>query len=305
MKPKLIVILGATAVGKSDVALTLAEKIAGEIVNADSQQVYRYMDIGTGKPSRLDRERIAHHVIDVVEPDREFNVAVYRQLAIAAIDDILTRDRKAIICGGTGLYIKALTEGLFVGPAQNSAVRGTLVAEIERRGLDTLYQRLERVDPAATSWIHPNDRQRIIRALEVFELTGKRMSLWQKEHAFKECFFETLKIGLSRGRAKLYALINDRCEKMIEDGLLEEVKGLTAKGYPLSLRPLQSVGYRHMGQVLRGELTLENALMLMKQDTRHLAKRQLTWFRRDREIRWFDPETDYQGMTDAAASFLG
>lgn len=305
MKPKLIVILGATAVGKSDVALTLAEKIAGEIVNADSQQVYRYMDIGTGKPSRLDRERIAHHVIDVVEPDREFNVAVYRQLAIAAIDDILTRDRKAIICGGTGLYIKALTEGLFVGPVQNSAVRGTLVAEIERRGLDTLYQRLERVDPAATSWIHPNDRQRIIRALEVFELTGKRMSLWQKEHAFKECFFETLKIGLSRGRAKLYALINDRCEKMIEDGLLEEVKGLTAKGYPLSLRPLQSVGYRHMGQVLRGELTLENALMLMKQDTRHLAKRQLTWFRRDREIRWFDPETDYQGLTDAAASFLG
>jgi tRNA dimethylallyltransferase len=304
MKPKLIIILGPTAVGKSELALQLAQAIDGEIINADSQQVYRYMDIGTGKPSKADRERVPHHLIDIINPDEDFNVAIFRRLATASIEEIAHRGKQAIVCGGTGLYIKALTRGLFAGPAQDEGIRETLKAEAEKNGLDSLYQRLKQADPAAASLIHPHDRQRIIRALEVYRLTGKRISDWQREHAFHERPFETLKIGLKRERAELYERINQRCDNMIEGGLLEEVEGLIAKGYPLSLKPLQSVGYRHMGWVLQGELTLGGALTLMKKDTRHLAKRQLTWFRQDREIRWFDLDRQYQAVADAVESFL-
>jgi tRNA dimethylallyltransferase len=304
MKPKLIVILGPTAAGKSESALELAAEIGGEIVNADSQQVYRYMDIGTGKPSKADRERVPHHVIDVVDPDAGFNVAVFRRLATQSIDDIGRRGRKAVVCGGTGLYIKALTQGLFVGLAQAPEVRARLKAEIEKQGLAALYRRLERVDPATTSWIHPNDRQRIMRALEVFESTGKRMSECQKEHGFSEDRFDTLKIGLDRPREELYDRINRRCEQMIDSGLLDEVRSLTARGYGLDLKPMQSVGYRHMGLVLNGAMPLANALALMQRDTRRLAKRQLTWFRHDHEIRWFHPEARKRDLVQAVKTFL-
>jgi tRNA dimethylallyltransferase len=289
MKPKIIVILGPTAVGKSAVALDLAQEIGAEIVNADSQLVYRYMDIGTGKPSKAERERVPHHVIDVVNPDEEFNVAMFCELAATSVDDIERRGRAIIVCGGTGLYIKALARGLFVGPAQDMSIRAALKAEIEGRGMNSLYRRLEQIDPPATSWIHPNDRQRIIRALEVYEITGKRMSEWQKEHAFGERPYETLMIGLDRERKELYEQINQRCERMIAEGLLEEVSSLAERGYALDLKPLRSVGYRHMGLVLKGEKPLEEALELMKRDTRRLAKRQLTWFRGDKEIQWHHP----------------
>jgi len=303
VKPKIVVILGPTAVGKSKIALELAQTINAEIINADSQQVYRYMDIGTEKPSQADRELVRHHVIDVVNPDEEFNVAMFCQLATADVTDIKSRGRHVIVCGGTGLYIKAFTRGLFVGPAQDAGVRADLKAELEAHGLDFLYNRLTLVDPVATSWIHPNDQQRIIRALEVYELTGKPMSEWQKAHGFGERPYEALTIGLDRERAELYDRINRRCEKMAEAGLLDEVASLVDNAYGLDLKPLRSVGYRHMGLVLKNEMSLDEALELMKRDTRRLAKRQLTWFRGEDGIQWHHPN-DKEKIVAAVQRFL-
>jgi tRNA dimethylallyltransferase len=304
MRPKIVIILGATAVGKSAVALRLAEHVNGEIVNADSQQVYRHMDIGTGKPSKADRARVRHHIIDIVAPNEEFNAALFRRLATDSIGQIHARERKVIVCGGTGLYLRALTHGLFEGPGQDPNVRHALEQEIANDGLAVLYERLEKIDPTVGATIHRNDRQRIIRALEVYQLTGRPLSEWHKEHGFQEDSFDILKIGLLRERAELYELINHRSEQMIQDGLLDEVRRLVTLGFSLDLKPLRSVGYRQMGQVLRGIQSVEDALGEMKQETRHLAKRQLTWFRRDEEIRWVHPERQFQEIASAVDSFF-
>jgi len=304
MKPRIVIILGPTGTGKSEVAIDVALQVDGEVINADSQLVYRHMDIGTAKPPASVRQKVAHHLIDVVDPDGEFNAALYRELALKVIQDITARRKKAIVCGGTGLYMRALTQGLFVGPAKNPEVRKRLEEEARERGSDFLYQRLRQVDPDATDRIHPNDRYRIIRALEVFELTGKGISRWQKEHGFKESAFEVLKIGLNREREELYALINRRCDEMIGRGLVDEVNGLVERGYSLDLPALQSVGYRQIGLYLRGRVALDEAVALMKRDTRHLAKRQLTWFRADKEIRWFHPERDRKQILDSVKEFF-
>lgn len=302
-RPKLVIVLGPTAIGKSEAALALAPLVSAEIVNADSQQVYRYMDIGTGKPSVAERKRVRHHLVDIINPDEEFNAAIFRGLATAAIADIQERGKQVIVCGGTGLYLKALTHGLFTGPAQDLAIRERLNAEADRAGLTSLYRRLESVDPQAMTRIHPNDRQRIVRALEVFELTGRAISDWQKEHAFAESIFATLKIGLQRERAELYERINDRCDRMIADGFMDEVRALLKKGYGFDLKPLQTIGYRHMGLVIRGETPADEALALMKRDTRRLAKQQLTWFRSDRDIQWFHPD-EKENIQAAVENFL-
>jgi tRNA dimethylallyltransferase len=305
MKPKLVIVLGPTGVGKSELALELAQAIDAEIVSADSQQVYRYMDIGTSKVSGTDRARVPHHVIDVVDPDEEFNAALFRQLATAAIEQIQGRGKNIVICGGTGLYLKALTQGLFSGPGQDPKIRAALEAEIEERGAGALYQRLAASDPAVTSSIHPNDRQRIIRALEVLALTGRPLSAWQKDHGFQEKPFEAVKIGLIRDRAELNEQINRRSERMIREGFLEEVRGLTQRGFGLALKPLRSVGYRQMGAVICGKIDLTEAAEEMKQETRRLAKRQVTWFRQDSGIRWHHPEKERQKILQAAAAFVG
>lgn len=303
MKPKLIIILGPTGVGKSEVAIEVALEAGGEIINADSQQVYRYMDIGTGKPAPEQRRKVPHHLIDIVDPDEEFNAALFREMALKNAEEVWSRGKKVLLCGGTGLYIKAVTHGLFVGPSKDPEIRKRLEEEARDKGLGTLYERLSKVDPAALSSVHPNDRQRIIRALEVFELTGKQMSQWQREHGFKESPFDTLKIGLEREREELYAMINRRCEEMVAHGLVEEVKGLVDRGFSLELKPMQSVGYRHVGLHLSGAMSLEEALSLMQRDTRHLAKRQLTWFRADKDIRWFHPERDRKEILDTVRGF--
>ena len=304
MKPKLLIVLGPTGVGKSAVAVDIALGRGGEVVNADSQLVYRHMDIGTAKPPAAIREKIRHHLIDIVDPDGEFNAALYRELALKAIEDITARGKKALVCGGTGLYLRALLQGIFVGPGKSPEVRARLEAEADEKGVSALHDRLREVDPDATAWIHPNDRYRIVRALEVFELTGKGISRWQKEHGFKETDFRMLKIGLNRERKELYDLINRRADQMIAGGLVEEVKGLIEKGYGLDLPALHSVGYRQVGLYLQGQLGLDEALALIKRDTRHLAKRQLTWFRADKEIRWFHPETERKRIEDVVDQFL-
>lgn len=305
MKPKLVIILGPTAAGKSEFAMKMAQGIDAEIVNADSQQVYRYMDIGTGKPSQADLARVPHHLIDIIDPDEEFNAALYRRLATQAIDDIQQRDKRVLVCGGTGLYLKALTRGIFEGPGQDPKLRKKLEDEIEQTGLSALYQRLVGIDADVVSTIHPNDRQRIIRALEVYYSTGKPIGVWQREHAFKEDLYDVLKIGLERERAELYEAINRRSEQMVDAGLLEEVRGLVGRGYSLDLKPLRSVGYRQMGEVLREEKNLDRALEEMKQETRRLAKRQLTWYRSDPEIRWYHPERQTDEILDTARRFFG
>jgi tRNA dimethylallyltransferase len=304
MKPKVVIVLGPTAVGKSDLVFELAGELSAEIINADSQLVYRGMDIGTAKPSKEQRDRIRHHLIDVVDPDDEFNVGRFRALATACIHDMRERHKQPLVCGGTGLYLKALTRGLFLGPAQSPQIREVLHSEFRRNGLGALYQRLEQIDPAATSWIHPHDGQRIVRALEVYELTGKPISEWQKEHSFSERPFQTLKVGLLRERGELYERVNQRCERMIEAGLVEEVKSLLDKGYGLDLKPLQSVGYKQVGLFLTGRMGFADAVFLMKRDTRRLAKRQLTWFRGDNEIQWFHPERERAEIRRSVREFM-
>ncbi len=304
MKPKLLLILGPTGAGKSEVAFEVALEVGGEIINADSQQVYCHMDIGTAKPDLENRKKVPHHLIDIIDPDEEFNVALFRQKALESAQEIWSQGRKVIVCGGTGLYIRSLLHGLFIGPQRDLAVRSRLERETEKKGLEWLYERLRQVDLDATARIHPNDRQRIIRALEVFEVTGKRMSQWQKEHGFRESLFETLKIGLNRERKELYSLIDYRCEEMVAHGFVDEVRGLLERGYSQSLNSMRSVGYRHMGLYLSGEMSLEDALSLMKRDTRRLAKRQLTWFRADKEIRWFHPEEGKQDILKAVRNFF-
>ena len=304
MKPKIVIVLGPTAVGKTELALAVAPKVNAEIVNADSQQVYRYLDIGTGKPSKPERERVRHHLIDVVNPDEDFNAARYRQLAASSIDEIHKRGAKVLVSGGTGLYLKALTGGLFSGPSQDTELRANLEREIAQIGLAALYDRLIAIDPGANTKIHPNDRQRIIRALEVYQSTGRPLSEWQNEHRFQEEAFQVLKIGLARARAELYDLINRRSESMIRAGLLDEVRGLMERGYELDLKPLRSVGYRQMGEVIEGIKGLPEAMAEMKQETRRLAKRQLTWFRSDPEIRWFHPEKQEREIGELVQAFL-
>ena len=304
MKPKIVIVLGPTAVGKTELALAVAPKVNAEIVNADSQQVYRYLDIGTGKPSKPERERVRHHLIDVVNPDEDFNAARYRQLAAASIDEIHKRGAKVLVSGGTGLYLKALTGGLFSGPSQDTELRANLEREIAQIGLAALYDRLIATDPGANTKIHPNDRQRIIRALEVYQSTGRPLSEWQNEHRFQEEAFQVLKIGLARARDELYDLISRRSESMIRAGLLDEVRGLMERGYELDLKPLRSVGYRQMGEVIEGIKGLPEAIAEMKQETRRLAKRQLTWFRSDPEIRWFHPEKQEREIGELVQAFL-
>jgi len=304
-KPKLVFILGPTGVGKSNAAIDIALEIDAEIINGDSQQVYRYMDLGTGKPSPADRRVVRHHLIDIVDPDADFNAALFRRAALESIREIRSRAKQIIVCGGTGLYIRVLTHGLCVAPAGDLEIRKALEQEARTKGSGALYDRLRRVDAEAASRIHPNDRQRTIRALEVYGLTGRPISEWQREHAFRDGPFETLKIGLNRERSELYALIDRRCEEMVSKGLAAELEELFGRGYRLDLRPLQSVGYRHMAMFLTGEASLEAALVLMQRDTRHLAKRQLTWFRADREVRWFHPERDKEAIMKSVKEFLG
>jgi tRNA dimethylallyltransferase len=304
MKPKIAIVLGPTAVGKSDTVLDLALHFDAEIISADSQQVYRHMDIGTAKSSKEQRQTVPHHLIDIVDPDEEFNAAMFRSLATEIAYNLSDRGKRIIVCGGTGLYIKALTKGLFAGPGGDPQIRQALEWELEEHGIDSLYHRLEQVDQDSAVRIHPHDRQRISRALEVYHATGRRISEWQREHGFNDLLFDVLKVGLERQRTELYDRIDRRCEFMIQCGLLDEVKKLVEMGYGLDLKPMQSVGYRHMGLFLRGRMSLDNAVQLMKRDTRRLAKRQLTWFRGDREIRWFHPEDQRGNIEDAVRRFF-
>ncbi len=300
---KVVIILGPTATGKTVLGIELACMFSGEIVNADSMQVYRYMDIGTAKPSLEDRKKVAHHLIDIKDPDEEYTASAYRKDALKRIREIHSRGRNVFVVGGTGLYIKALTQGIFEGPGGDRALRESLLEEAERKGRDYLHALLKEVDPVSASRIHPNNTVRIVRALEVYYLTGRPISEFQREHAFSDRPFDTLRIGLTKDRKGLYRDIEQRVDRMMEEGLVEETRRLLEMGYSRDLKPLKGLGYKEMVGYIDGMYPLDEAIRLLKRNTKRYAKRQIVWFKKDREIIWFHPE-QYREIISTVRAYL-
>jgi len=289
--PPIILLAGPTAVGKTELALELALHLGTEIVNADSMQVYRYMDLGTAKPTREQRALVPHHLLDAADPDEPFDAARYAELARPVIEALHSRGKIPLVVGGTGLYVRVLTRGICIGAPGDPGVREQLLRELVEQGLPRLHEELLRVDPDAGRRIHPHDRQRIMRALEVYRLTGSPISTLQLQHRFNQRIYRSVKIFLYRERNVLYERINRRVLQMMDQGLPEEVRRLLEMGYGPELKPMQSLGYKQMASYLLGACSLDSAISEMQRATRQYAKRQLTWFRGDPEFRWFDAES--------------
>lgn len=285
---RLIVIVGPTASGKSELAVRIAEACGGEIVNADSMQIYRGMDIGTAKPSEEMQRRVPHHLLDIVDPDVNFTASDFRRYAGKAIEEIHGRGRRAIVVGGTGLYLKALLKGLLDAPGGDEAIRRKLEATADEIGNESLHGILAGLDSETAAEIHPNNRVRVIRALEIIYSTGQPVSKLRKAHGFGSNVYDCVKIGIDVERPLLMERIERRVDAMIANGLVDEVRGLLAKGYSPELKSMKAIGYRQICEYLAGKYTLDEAVRLMKIETRQYAKRQLTWFRNDSEIKWFD-----------------
>ena len=285
-------IVGPTGAGKSALAMAVAERVGAEIINADSRQFYRGMNIGTAKPSEEERRRVPHHLIDVRGADEPLDVAEFVALARVAIAEIAARGRNPLVVGGSGLYLRVIRGGIFQGPPASPAIRERLAKVAAERGAVHLHDRLRGVDPDAANRIGVNDLYRIIRALEVFELTGEPMSAHQGRHRFADAGYECLTVGVEVERKRLYETIDRRFDAMVAAGLVEEVRALIEAGYSPEKPPLCTIGYKEIAAHLRGEVTLAQAIELAKRDSRRLAKRQLTWFRRDASIVWLDPERD-------------
>jgi len=290
LKPRLVVIVGPTGVGKTKWAIRLAGEWGGEIISADSMQVYRYMDIGTAKPQREERSLVKHHLIDIVNPDEAFNASMFVKEAGEIIETLNHRRKPVFVVGGTGLYIRALLGGLFKGPGADEDLREFYREEVKLYGKRYLYEKLKVKDGRAAALINENDVIRVIRALEVMELTGESIVEKQKAHPFGNNLYECIKIGLMMERDQLYAKIDQRTEKMVEDGFADEVRNLLNMGYDETLKPMQSLGYKHMADYLHGVYSLPEVIRLIKRDTRRYAKRQLTWFRADKDVEWFSPQ---------------
>ena len=304
MTPKILVICGPTASGKSALALELARRLDGEIISADSLQVYRGMDIGSAKPSAEERARIPHHLIDVADPDQPFSAADFAGAADAAIRDIGSRGKRAIVAGGTGLYIRALLKGLVDSPGGADEFRQALHEEAGRLGNEALLERLRQVDPELAERTHSNNLVRIIRALEVHHLTGIPLSRYQQEHGFSGQRYRALQIGILAGRPLLYSRIDQRVDLMLEQGLLEEVRHLLDAGYGPDSKAMRSIGYKEITAHLAGECSLAEAIRLIKRNTRHYAKRQLTWFNADKDILWLEYPAEFDTILKLAIEFF-
>lgn len=286
----LIAIVGPTAVGKSRLALYLAQLFGGEIINADSRQIYRYMDIGTAKPSVEERSIVPHHLIDVVEPDESFSLAIYRQIAEQSISQIQLRQKIPFLVGGSGLYVWAMLEGWQIPPVPPSpALRQRLEHQAHEKGIDELFRELQKIDPIAAAKIMPTNLRRVIRALEVCLVAGKPISqYWQKIPPT----FPILIIGLTLERVELYRRIDLRVDEMLKRGLVEEVKQLVNRGFGLHLPAMSGIGYRQIGAYLQGKISLEEAVQQIKWQTHCFTRRQYAWFRTsDPRIHWFNAQT--------------
>lgn len=297
------ILLGPTAAGKSVVALTLAQTLRLELVNADSLQVYRELDIGTAKPTQAERALLPHHLLDVVAPDEPYDAARYCREGRLVLAGLHRRGVPPLVVGGTGLYIKTLLHGLFGEGSPRFDIRQRLGQELAASGLPPLYERLQSLDPISARWLHPHDTYRILRALEVMEATGCPVSTLQASHRFGDSPYRVLKLGLVLPREELYRRIDQRVEAMLARGWLAEVQGLLSR-YPPTLKPLKALGYRHLIAHLQGKGSLKEAVGELKRDTRHYAKRQLTWFRADPAVKWFHP-SQVPEMRSQLEEFLG
>lgn len=301
-RPNVVILTGPTASGKSTLALAVAEAVGGEIVSADSMQVYRHLDIGTAKPSAEDRARVPHHLVDFVELGDEYHVGRFREDADRAIREVSARGRVPLVVGGTALYLKVLTQGLAPAPARCAAVRAALDEEWERGGAGALWEELASADPALAGRLHPNDRTRVIRGLEVWRVAGQRLSDLQRAHGVPDGAYRVLWLGAAVGREELRQRIDRRVVAMMERGWLDEVRGVLAQGYPPTLPPLQALGYRQLSTYLTQGGDLAGAVAEIQAETRRFAKRQMTWFR-GWSLDWFARD-DAGGAARAVRKFL-
>jgi tRNA dimethylallyltransferase len=298
-----IAILGPTASGKSRLSISLALQYGGEIVSCDALQVYRQMDIGTAKIPEAEREGIPHFLLDIQDPESEFSAGDYQRQARAAIREISARGRLPFIVGGTGFYLRALIEGLFEGPERSEALRKRMRAIIHRKGSETLHCALRRVDPLSAGKITEKDADRIIRAYEVYLVSGKTMSWWQQQPRDVFKGYRWLKIGISLPREMLYQRINQRVDSMFQSGLLEEVRGLL-NNHPATCQAFKAIGYKQAANYLQGQLSLAQAIESTQQESRRYAKRQLTWFRADSDILWLDGTQEEKNLTTQASEAI-
>ncbi len=302
-KPKLLFLIGPTGSGKSELAVEIAKSLKGEIISCDSMLVYKGMNIGTAKPTKLEQKGIRHHCMNLITPRQKISVYQYRKSALKAIEQIIARKRLPIIVGGSGLYVKAITDGIASQSGKTAQHRRKLEKLEAKYGWAYLYKRLQKIDPKRASEILPNDKRRTIRALEIYETFGKKPSEWREETETLEDLGYSYQIfGLARDRAKLYERINARVLRMIENGLIEEVKRLRKTGFSMTSK--QAIGYCEILAYLNQQLTLEQAVELIQKRSRHLAKKQLTWFRRNDRIEWIEVLDNKNALQKAKQSIL-
>ncbi len=285
--------------GKTGFAIELARRFNGQIVGADSMQIYRYMDIGTAKPTVAEQAAVAHHMVDIVDPHEDFDAAEYGRRAQVCVTRLVDQGKLPFVVGGTGLYIKSLIYGLAGAAPSDEQVRARLKSELARTSAQAMHDRLCQVDSQSARRIHPNDAFRILRALEVFQITGRPLSVHHDGHGFARARFDALQIGLTLPRPRLYARIDQRVDAMLAQGLAEEVRTLLDKGCHPGLKSMQSLGYRHMADYLQGRLEWDEAVRTLKRDHRRYAKRQMTWFGADGNVRWLQP-----GQLDQAVALI-
>lgn len=291
LKKPLIILTGPTAVGKTKLSIELAKAVNGEIISADSMQVYKHMDIGSAKIKKEEMCGVSHHLIDVLEPDEEFHVVRFQEMAKQAMEEIYAKRKVPILAGGTGFYIQAVVKDIdFSKETEKSPVREELEKLAEEKGCEYLHERLQQVDPKSAEKIHANNVKRVIRALEYFELTGKPISLHNEEEAVKESPYNVAYFVLNDVRERLYERIDARVDAMLQEGLVEEVSSLAKKGYTKDMVSMQGLGYKEILSYLDGSYTLDEAVYILKRDTRHFAKRQLTWFKREKDVIWVNKQ---------------
>ncbi len=284
---KIICVAGPTASGKTGLAVELAKELDGEVISCDSMQIYKRMDTGTAKPTLEEMQGIRHHMLDVAEPDEDFSVSRYCEMADPILQDVLARGKTAIIAGGTGLYMDSLMRGNAFAPCPATGCRERLEAEVEEKGMEWMLQKLRTIDPEAAARLHLADKKRIIRALEVFQETGQTITEHNLRTQAIPPKYSPIYLGLDfADRAKLYERIDLRVELMMQQGLLEEIKALLASGIPEKCTAMQAIGYKEFVAALQGEISLEEAIAQVQQSSRHYAKRQLTWFRRNPNMHW-------------------
>ena len=299
MKRKALIIVGPTAIGKTELSLLIAKLLPVEIVSADSRQIYRYLNIGTAKPKPSQMRRIPHHMIDILNPDEYYSAGMYCRQTRQIIDQIFKRKKIPLVVGGSGLYIKALLDGFFNLEIRDDKIRSSLRHRLSTEGLDVLYAELQKVDPILAARLSPTDKQRIIRGLEVYLITGTPLSQLQEEKSDPANFIPVM-FGLRAPRDYLYERINRRVDLMLEEGFITEVANLRNKGYKVSFNALNTVGYKEAFAYLENEIDFDTMVELIKRNTRRYAKRQMTWFRKDERIEWIDitPQTDYRQLAE-------